>query len=167
MFLIFEKHGVGICRLAFSWEGRDRGDKRGDSKGSGLSQPTRSLQSPAVSQMNGLSEASPQALPQPGAQPGATKNSQYVLSRGTGLPQPHTLHSGLALWSGEKVNRPHAASCALTPGHTHCTRARTTLVQTHKCSHVIHMHTLPHHAQCVFHGMLHQHAREPAVVHIA
>lgn len=104
MFLIFEKHGVGICRLAFSWEGRGRGDKRGDSNGSGLSQPTGSLQSPAVSQMNGLSQASPQALPQPGAQPGATKNSQYALSRGTGLPQPHTLHSGLALWSGEKVN---------------------------------------------------------------
>lgn len=142
MFLIFEKHGVGICRLAFSWEGRDRGDKRGDSNGSGLSQPTRSLQSPAVSQMNGLSQASPQALPQPGAQPGATKNSQYALSRAPAFL--NLTHCIPALPSGlgrRETEAPCSQLCPDTWTHTLHSCTYNTCAASQVLTHHTHAHT--------------------------
>lgn len=119
---------------------------------------SRSLQSPAVSQMNGLPvrrgqrpthpPARSHALPQPGTLPGVSLNPQRAssLAGAQGFHTPGRHHSQLALsWQtplpacplafGEDKEMPGAA---LTPGHAHYSHAyiRHSCVVSHVRTHI-------------------------------
>ena len=133
MFLILEEHGVGICRPAFHWGGRENqgeggeGERRGDRNvRSGVSW---GVQVSAVAHSFTNEWAPSQARPtHPGTLPGVSLNPQLSFSL-----------AGAQAWQVPELGLwPHAASCTLTPGHAplHITHPHSTLSHTHVCTHI-------------------------------
>ena len=138
MFLILEEHGVGICRPAFHWGGRENqgeggeGERRGDRNvRSGVSW---GVQVSAVAHSFTNEWAPSQARPtHPGTLPGVSLNPQLSFSL-----------AGAQAWQVPELGLwPHAASCTLTPGHAplHITHPHSTLTHTRVHTHA---HTYIH-----------------------